>query len=284
MIAHRWRKRWNQTAPRWLLHMGLLGLSLLTLLPFLWGISTSLKTRNAVFAYPPTWIPDSPQWKNYVEVWRQVPFSRYYWNSMYISTLIVAGQLFTSSLAGFAFARLRFPCRDGMFLVYLATMMVPGQVVMIPIFLIVKKLGWIDSHLSLIVPSLAGPFGTFLFRQFYLTIAEELVDAGKIDGCNPWLIYRHIFLPLSRPALATLGVFTFMNSWNSFLWPLILLRTPALYTVTLGLASMQGMDQFRTSWELLMAGTVTAMVPVLTVFIAAQRFFVEGIALTGIKA
>jgi len=256
----------------------------LTLTPFLWGISTSLKTRVEVFAYPPQWIPKPPHWRNYLEVWERLPFHRFYWNSFYISALIVVGQLFTSSLSGFVFARLRFPGRDRLFLLYLASMMVPGQVIMIPIFLIVKALGWIDSHLSLIVPSLAGPFGTFLFRQFYLTVPEDLVDAAKIDGCNPWGIYWHVFVPLSKPALASLGVFTFMGAWNSFLWPLILLRTTELYTVTLGLAAMQGMDQFRTLWQLIMAGTVTAMVPVLAVFLAAQRYFVEGIALTGLKA
>lgn len=274
----------QQTILTALLYVILIAFSFLMLAPFLWGISTSLKGRSEVFLYPPQWIPSPQRWLNYAEVWQMLPFGHYYWNSFYISALIVIGQLITSSMSGFVFARLRFPGRDQIFIAYLASMMVPGQVIMIPIFLIVKYLGWIDSHLSLIIPSIAGPFGTFMFRQFFLTVPEDLVDAAKIDGCNPWRIYWNIFLPLAKPALATLAVFTFMNTWNSFLWPLILLRTPNLFTVTLGLSAMQGMDQFRTAWQLVMAGAVTAMVPVLIIFLAAQRYFIEGMTLTGLKA
>jgi multiple sugar transport system permease protein len=276
-------RRSHHPGGKLLFYVGLTLLALLTLVPFLWGLSTSLKGRADIYAYPPQWIPSPVHWANYTEIWREYPFHLFYWNSLYISVVIVGGQLLTSSLAGFVFARLRFPGRDKLFLVYLASMMVPGQVIMIPIFLIVKYLGWIDSHLSLIVPALAGPFGTFLFRQFYLSVPEDLVDAAKIDGCNPLQTYYHVFLPISKPALATLGVFTFMGTWNSFLWPLILLRTPALYTVTLGLATLQGADQFRTAWQYVMAGTMTAMIPVLLVFLAAQRYFVEGITITGLK-
>ena len=258
--------------------------AVITLAPLAWGVSTSLKSNADVFRYPPQWIPQDPQWSNYLDTWNLVPFARYYWNTLYMTVLIVVGQLITSSMAGYAFARLRFPGRDMVFLLYLASLMIPGQVIMIPIFLMVKELGWIDSHLSLIVPSLAGPFGTFLFRQFFLGIPEDLVDAAKMDGCTPLGTYWRIFMPLSKPALATLGVFTAMNCWNSFLWPLILLRTPELYTVTLGLGMLRGLNPFAPQWEILMAGSVTALLPIVVVFLLAQRYFVEGIALTGIKA
>ena len=256
----------------------------ITLAPLAWGISTSLKTNLAVFSYPPQWIPENPQWRNFTTAWALAPFARFYWNSFYITVLIVLGQLITSSMAGFAFSRLRFRWRDTIFVLYLASLLIPAQVIMIPIFLMVKELGWFDSHLSLIIPSLASAFGTFLFRQFFLAIPEELVDAAKLDGCNPFGVYWRIFLPLSKPALATLGVFTAMATWNSFIWPLILLRSPERYTVTLGLGLLRGAVQFAASWELVMAGTATAMIPIVLVFLFAQRFFMEGVTLSGLKA
>ena len=257
--------------------------AIITLAPLAWAISTSLKPNAEVFGYPPQWIPENPRWSNYTDAWELAPFATFYWNSFYITTLIVAGQLFTSSLAGFAFARMRFPARDTLFLLYLAALMIPSQVIMIPIFLMVKELGWVNSHLSLIIPSLATPFGTFLFRQFFLGIPEELVDAAKLDGCSPFGVYWRIFLPLSRPALATLAVFTALGTWNSFIWPLILIRSEELYTVTQGIGLLRGMIQFRASWDLVMAGTVTALIPIVIVFMFAQRSFIEGITLSGLK-
>ena len=257
--------------------------AIITLAPLAWGVSTSLKPNVDIFGYPPQWFPEEPRWDNYTKAWELAPFVNFYWNSFYITTLIVIGQLFTSSMAGFAFARMRFPARNTLFLFYLASLMIPSQVIMIPIFLMVKELGWVNSHLSLIIPSLATPFGTFLFRQFFLGIPEDLVDAAKLDGCSPFGIYRRIFLPLAKPALATLGIFTALAVWNSFLWPLILIRSPELYTVTQGLGLLRGMAQFRTAWELVMAGTLTAMVPIVIVFIFAQRYFIEGITLSGLK-
>ena len=257
--------------------------AIITLAPLAWGISTSLKPNEDVFGYPPQWIPENPRWSNYTEAWEIAPFANFYWNSFYITTLIVIGQLFTSSMAGFAFARLRFPGRDKLFLLYLASLMIPSQVIMIPIFLMVKELGWVNSHLSLIVPTLATPFGIFLFRQFFLGIPEDLVDSAKLDGCSPFGVYRRIFLPLAKPALATLAIFTALSTWNSFLWPLILIRSPELYTVTQGLGLLRGMIQFRVSWELVLAGTVTALIPIVIVFMFAQRYFIEGITLSGLK-
>ncbi len=257
--------------------------AIITLAPLAWGISTSLKPNVDVFAYPPQWIPENPHWSNYIEAWEVAPFANFYWNSFYITTLIVIGQLFTSSMSGFAFARLRFPGRDKLFLLYLASLMIPAQVIMIPIFLMVKELGWVNSHLSLIVPSLATPFGTFLFRQFFLGIPEELVDSAKLDGCSPFGVYWRIFLPLAKPALATLATFTALNTWNSFLWPLILIRSPELYTVTQGIGLLRGMIQWRVAMELVMAGTVTALLPIVIVFLFAQRYFIEGVTLSGLK-
>lgn len=266
-----------------LLYAILVIFALVTLIPLMWAISTSLKPNGDVFSVPPQWIPSSPQWSNFESAWTLAPFERFYFNTAYITGLIVLGQLITSSMAGFAFARLKFPGRDTLFLFYLASLMIPSQVIMIPVFLMVRDLGWVNSHLSLIIPSLAGPFGTFLFRQFFLSIPEELADAARIDGCTQLGIYWRIFLPLSKPALATLGVFTALNTWNSFLWPLILIRSPELYTVTQGLGLLRGLNQFEVPWELVMAGTVTAMIPIVIVFLLAQRYFIEGITLTGVK-
>ena len=265
------------------MYLVLLLFAIITLAPLVWGVSTSLKPNVDIWGYPPEWIPENPRWSNYTEAWELAPFVNFYWNSFYITTLIVIGQLFTSSMAGFAFARMRFPARNTLFLFYLASLMIPSQVIMIPIFLMVKELGWVNSHLSLIVPTLATLFGTFLLRQFFLGIPEDLVDAAKLDGCSPFGIYWRIFLPLAKPALATLAIFTALGTWNSFLWPLILIRSTELYTVTQGLGLLRGMDQFRTAWELVMAGTLTAMVPIVVVFIFAQRYFIEGITLSGLK-
>ena len=272
---------------RWLtlglVYLVLIFFAIITLAPLAWAISTSLKPNADVFGFPPQWIPENPRWSNYTDAWEIAPFSRFYWNSFYITVLIVGGQLLTSSLAGFAFARMRFPARDTLFLLYLAALMIPSQVIMIPIFLMVKELGWVNSHLSLIIPSLATPFGTFLFRQFFLGIPEDLVDAAKLDGCSPFGVYWRVFLPLSKPALATLGIFTALATWNSFIWPLILIRSTEKYTVTQGIGLLRGMIQFRASWDLVMAGTVTALIPIVIVFIFAQRYFIEGITLSGLK-
>ena len=254
------------------MYLVLLLFAIITLAPLVWGVSTSLKPNVDIWGYPPEWIPENPRWSNYTEAWELAPFVNFY-----------IGQLFTSSMAGFAFARMRFPARNTLFLFYLASLMIPSQVIMIPIFLMVKELGWVNSHLSLIVPTLATLFGTFLLRQFFLGIPEDLADAAKLDGCSPFGIYWRIFLPLAKPALATLAIFTALGTWNSFLWPLILIRSTELYTVTQGLGLLRGMDQFRTAWELVMAGTLTAMVPIVVVFIFAQRYFIEGITLSGLK-
>ena len=262
-------------------HLILIAGSVLMATPFVWMISTSLKRQSEVFAYPPRWIPDPIHWSNYSKALEAFPFWRYTLNTVYISVFITLGVMLTSSMAGYAFARMRFSGRDHLFLLILAVMMVPGQVTMIPVFLIVKSLGWMDSHLALIIPSLASPFGIFLLRQFYLTLPRDLEDAAYIDGCGPFRVYWQIFVPLSKPALATLGIFTFMGAWNSFLWPLILISSDRKKVLTVGLLTFQNM--FTTRYNLLMAAALLATLPILIAYIFAQRYFIEGIALTGIK-
>jgi multiple sugar transport system permease protein len=249
------------------------------LVPFLWMLSTSLKSPAEIFVYPPEWLPDPIVWGNYVEVTRTMPFPRYLLNTAAVAVTVMALHVLVSSLAAYAFARLRFPGRDALFLGYLATLMVPGQVTLIPNFLIVKYLGWIDTYQALIIPQSFSAFGTFLLRQFFLGIPRELEDAARIDGASSFAIYRRIILPLSGPALATLSVFTFTSQWNSFLWPLIVINEADLRTLTVGLRALVG--QFTIQYHLLMAGSVISLVPMVTAFLVAQRYFVRGIALTG---
>jgi multiple sugar transport system permease protein len=271
------RGHWLRAA---LSYLGLTAGAVVMLVPFIWMLSTSLKSGAAVFVYPPQWLPDPFVWGNYADVVRIMPFPRYVLNTTFVAGSVTLLQLVVSSLAAFAFARLRFPGRDRLFLAYLATLMVPGQVTLIPNFLIVKYLGWIDTYQALIIPQVFSAFGTFLLRQFFLTIPRELDDAARIDGASAFGFFRKILLPLSTPALATLGVFTFTAQWNSFLWPLIVINDVQMRTLTVGLRALVG--QYTVQYPLLMAGSVIALVPMLVVFLLAQRAFVRGIALTGL--
>lgn len=259
-----------------------LGIGAVTMLvPFLWMLSTSLKEAGAVFTFPPQWIPKPVVWRNYVDAWNAVPFGRFYLNSIFIAACQTFGVLLTSSLAAYAFARLEFPGRDKLFFLYLATMMLPGAVTMIPTFILLKMVGWIDTYKALIIPGLFTAYGTFLLRQFFMGIPSDLEDAARIDGCSKMGIYRHVVIPLSKPALATLGTMTFIGSWNNFMWPLIVTNSMEKKTLPIGLASFQGL--YTTDWTLLMAASIIVMVPTLIVFIFNQRFFVEGIKLSGMK-
>jgi len=250
-------------------------------LPFLWMISTSLKSLGEVFVFPPTFFGEKIVWGNYLKVADRFPFGLFFLNSLKISFIVVVVQLFTSALAGFAFARLKFPFRDTLFALYLATLMIPYHITLVPIFVIMRYFGWIDTHYSLIIPSLVSAFGTFLMRQFFLTIPKELEDAARIDGCTPFGIFWRIFLPLSKPALATLGVFIFMFTWNDFIRPLIFINSISKMTIPLGLSAMQGM--YSTDWPVLMAGSMISILPVLVAFLFAQEYFVRGITLSGLK-
>lgn len=259
-----------------------LGLGAITMLvPFFWMLSTSLKEAGAVFTFPPQWIPKPVIWRNYLDAWNAVPFGRFYLNSIFIAACQTFGVLLTSSMAAYAFARLEFPGRDKLFFLYLATMMLPGAVTMIPTFILLKMVGWIDTYKALIIPGLFTAYGTFLLRQFFMGIPSDLEDAARIDGCSKMGIYRHVIIPLSKPALATLGTMTFIGSWNNFMWPLIVTNSMEKKTLPIGLASFQGL--YTTDWTLLMAASIIVMVPTLVIFIFNQRFFVEGIKLSGMK-
>jgi multiple sugar transport system permease protein len=274
------QRHWVRIARISVTYLALAAGSLLMLLPFVWMLSTSLKTPSSVFVYPPEWVPNPVQWSNYTDVVRVMPFLRYLLNTTVVASSITFLHLAISSLAAYAFARLHFPGRNRLFLLYLATLMVPGQVTLIPNFVIVKYLGWIDTYQALIIPQLFTAFGTFLLRQFFLTIPRELEDAARIDGASAFGIYWRIVLPLSGPALATLGVFTFTAQWNNFLWPLIVINDEQMRTLTVGLRALVG--QFTVQYPLLMAGSVISLLPMIIVFLLAQRFFVRGIALTGL--
>ena len=251
-------------------------------LPFLWMVSTSLKTYNEAFQVPPTFIPQVPQWSNYTEVLNSVPFGRFYFNSIVTSTAITLGQLVTCSMGAYAFARLNFKGRDKIFVIYLATLMVPAQVTMIPTFIIVKWLGWIDSFKALIIPSIFSAYGTFLLRQFYMSIPMELEEAVRIDGGGAYRCFFQIILPLTKPALATLGTFVFLFFWNNFLWPLLVTNTTEMFTLPMGIQLFAG--RFTAQWHLMMAASTMAMLPMIVVYLFAQKYFVEGIAMTGLKA
>jgi len=259
----------------------MLGISVVFLLPLSWLVATSLTAGSSVFSFPPKLIPDPVEWQNYVTIWQNYPLGRWFLNSFFITTTIVIGQILTSSLAGFAFAKLRFPGRDKLFFVYLVGLLIPSQVLLIPIFVMVSNLGWVDTPWGLIIPALAGPFGTFLYRQFYLSVSHDYIDAARLDGATLLRTWWSIFLPLSRGLTAAFAAITFLMIWNSFLWPLVLLRSVDNFTVTLGLASIAGGQQFAVPWELVMATSTTILIPVLALFVFAQRQLVQGVALSG---
>ncbi len=265
------------------LHLILILVSISMIFPFLWMISTSLKSLDQVFLIPPIWIPKPLQWENYLNAWNALPFGNAYLNSLKIALICVIGQLITCSMAAYALAKINFRGKNIIFIAFLATMMVPSQVTMIPTFILYKYIGWIDTHLPLTVPwVLFSAFGVFLIRQFILTLPKELDEAAIIDGANHFVIYTRIILPLIVPVLATLAIFTFMSSWNNFLGPLIYLNSPEKYTVPLLLAQFKGI--YITDWTLLMAASTIAIVPVLIVYLLGQRYIIESIALTGIKS
>lgn len=256
--------------------------------PFLWMITTSLKAPGTLTAFASLdkkwweeWIPTTFEWKNYVKVWQVIPFAKFYLNSFLVATATTLAQVATSAMSAYAFARLQFPGRDKIFFAYLATMMVPGAVTMIPVFILLRYIGWIDSYKAVILPAAFTAYGTFMLRQFFLTMPKELEDAAKIDGCSYFGIFWRIILPLSKPALATLTIFTFMGNWMSFMWPLIVLNSEEKFTLPIGLAYFKSV--YGTDYSLLMASSLMMIFPILIVFIFNQRFFVEGIKLTGIK-
>ncbi len=249
--------------------------------PFLYMVSTSLMDEFEVFQWPPRLVPATPQWGNYAAALTAMPFGRFFLNSAVVAACVVVGQVGTSAAAAYAFARLRFPGRDRIFLAFLSVLMVPAVVLLIPRFLIVNALGWVDSYAGLISTELVSVWGIFLLRQFFLTLPRELEDAARLDGAGEWTIFWRVVLPLSKPALATLAVFAFVDQWKSFLWPLVVTRTVQMQVVEVGIASFHGL--YYTNWPYQMAAAVTATLPLLAVFFVAQRYFIRGIQLTGLK-
>ncbi len=268
--------------------------SILFLIPLFWMISTSFKERSLILQVPPVWIPDPFVIKNYMYAWSGKPFIsavgvyvpslplvRYFLNSFLVASSTMVFNLFFDSLAGYAFAKYEFPGRRVFFVFILSTMVVPFYVIMIPVFLVVRSLGWYDTYYALIIPGIAGPFGIFLMKQFIHTIPSELLDAGRIDGCSEFRLYWNIVLPLAKPALAALGIFVFIGNWNSFIWPLIVTESKLMRTIPLGLAMLNAAHG--ADYGLIMAVSTCALVPLLIVFVLFSKGIVKGIVLTGIK-
>jgi multiple sugar transport system permease protein len=264
------------------IHVLLLLGVVLMLIPLAWTVSTSLKSPGEVFLFPPTWIPNEIRWRNYAEAVTAIPFFLYLWNTVYITAFSIVGKVASIMLVAFAFARLRWWGRNVMFLIMLATMMLPPHVTLIPQFILFKEINWINTFWPLIVPNFfGGPWLTFLVRQYLMSIPRDLDDAARIDGCSDWGVFSRIILPLSKPAVIIVIIFVFNNTWNEFLLPLIYLQSPELYTLALGLRLFQG--EAATSWHLLMAASLLSMLPVLALFFSAQNYFMQGIVFTGVK-
>jgi multiple sugar transport system permease protein len=266
---------------------GWLGLALVSLVaivmvaPFLYMVSTSLMDECEVFQWPPRLWPASPHPGNYAAALTALPFGRFLLNSAIVAGSVVVGQVLTSAMAAYAFARLRFPGRDRVFLAFLTVLMVPAIVLLIPRFLMIDALGWVDRYAGLISTELVSVWGIFLLRQFFLTLPRDLEDAARLDGAGEWTIFWRVALPLSRPALATLAVFAFADQWRSFLWPLLVTRSAEMRVLELGLANFH--EVYATNWPNQMAAAVTATVPLLLVFLVAQRYFVRGIQLQALR-
>lgn len=264
--------------------MVLMVIGILMAVPFIWMLTTSLKERSQVFVFPPSFVPDPVQWDNYKEVWtRDIPMVQAYLNSIKITLLVTLGTLFNCSIAGYAFAKIKFPGSGLLFGILLATMMIPGQVTLVPMYILMARIGWVDSHLPLIVPPImVNAFGVFLMRQFFMNVPDELLDAARIDGASPFQMFAKVSIPLVKPAMVTLAIFTILSSWNSFLGPLIYLNTPEKFTVPLVInyfTSVVG----GTEWSVMMAAITTALAPMIVIYLIFQRYFIQGIARTGIK-
>lgn len=258
-----------------------IGITIVMLMPFAWMLSASLKLDRDVFSFPIEWIPAHPRWHNYVDIWTKIPLALFIYNTTKLTVIVTLLQLFTSSFAAYAFAKLRFAYREVLFLAYIATIAMPWQVYMVPQFLEMRALGLNNTHLALICLQAFTAFGVFLMRQFYMSIPDELCEAARIDGMNEYQIWFRIMLPLSKPALSTLTIFTFVTTWNDFLGPLIYLTKTELKTIQIGIRMF--ITQYSTEYGLIMAASIVSLIPVLVVFLVLQRFFVEGIASSGLK-
>lgn len=250
-------------------------------IPYLWMIVTSIKPIDEIQSYPPSFYVHHPTFAPYKELFYLLPMGRYLLNSLIVASLVTVCNVFFCSLAGYAFAKHHFYGKDKLFLLLLSAIMIPYQVNLIPGFIIIKKLGWLNSFYALIIPNMAMVFGVFLCRQYILSIPNDLIDAAKIDGCSEFGIYRVVIFPLIKPALATLAIFTFLSQWNSFVWPLIVIHTSSMRTVPLALSVLN--SQFGANFSLVMAGATVVTLPVLIVFLSLQKYIIQGITMTGLK-
>jgi multiple sugar transport system permease protein len=266
------------------LYATLLFLSVVFMTPFIWMIMSALKTDMQIFAYDAKFFPSPPKWSNFVDAWEFIPLGRYYLNSLLVTGTVVITQLMTSAMAGYVFARLYFPRKNLIFILYLGVMMIPTQATIIPLFMVIRKLGLVDTYAALILPFLAFPYGAFLLRQAFASIPQELEDAARVDGYSRFWILFKIIMPLSKAALYTLAMISFLWTWNAFLWPLVVTNTSSRYTVQVGLAMLKSEINMSGSWGLLMAATVISVIPVLVFLLVTQKHIIKGISLTGLKS
>lgn len=281
LAGHATRRRLPRLLRPLVVHAILIVGAVFMFIPFLWMIAASFEPEDEIFSYPPTFIPGQIILQHWAAAWTLVPFPRFFFNSATMTICITVGQFLTATLAAYAFSRLHFPGRDRLFLCFLATLMVPGQVLLIPQFMIIRSLHWLNTYQALIVPGIASAYSVFLLRQFFLTLPIELEDAARIDGASPLRILWQIIIPLSKPAIVTMCVFTALGAWNSFLWPLIVTTGTDMFTVQLGLQTFRG--AYSTQWSYMMAATCFVTLPVLIVFFIGQKYFIEGVALSGLK-
>ncbi len=273
--------RFQRLAGRGALYALLMVSAAIMLTPFLWMLSTSLKADEYVLSIPPRFFPRPLTTLSYAQLDKLFPIERMFANSLLVAVLTTLGQIITCSMAAYAFARMRFRGSSVLFLLYLTTLMIPSQVTITPLFILMRYLGWLNTYQGLVLPGVFSAFGTFMLRQFFSTLPRDLEEAAFIDGASHWTVYGRIILPLARPALATLGVFAFMGSWNAFLWPMFIVRDLEMMTLPVGLATLHG--RWLTRWNLVMAGTVITVLPMLIVYLLAQKYFVRGVAMSGIK-
>lgn len=251
------------------------------LVPYLWMLSSSLKLNKDVFSFPMQWIPANPRWENFVDIWTKIPLGRFIYNTAKLSVIVTILQLLTSSFAAYAFSKLQFKGKNILFLGYIATIAIPWQAYMVPQFIMMRSLGLNNTHMAIILLQAFSAFGVFLMRQFYQGVPDELCEAARIDGLSEYGIWARIMLPLSKPALSTLTIFTFVSTWNDFLGPMIYLTRTDLKTIQIGLRMF--ISQYSAEYGLIMAASVVSIIPVVIVFLALQKYFVQGVAASGIK-
>lgn len=279
--ARRQSRTPSQILRRVLVYLFLLALSAFVLLPFVWMVLSSLKRNNEIFTVPVTWFPSQWQWLNYAEIWHKSDMLTWLGNTIFVAVLVTILQVLTGSFAAYGFSRIRFPGRDTLFIIYIATISVPWQAYMIPQFKFISSLGLVDSLWAIVLLQTFSAFGVFLMKQYYDTIPESLSEAARIDGLSEYGIYRRIMLPLSTAPIASLAIITFTRTWNDYMGPLIYLRSSHLWTVQLGLQSFVG--QYNTDYAAIMTGSVISVLPIAIVFVVGQRYFVQGIATSGMK-